>query len=86
MNLPSDPSKRKKIKEALVEAEKIMFLQDTNKVALKDISDRMKEELDIKPSDFNKWVKVWFDEAKANDQVADMEESISEVEILKGTK
>jgi len=84
MNLPSNPETRKKIKEALIEAEKIMFLQESNKVALKDISDRMKEELDIKPTDFNKWAKVWWDEAKANDQVSEMEENISEVEILKG--
>lgn len=86
MNLPQAPELRKKIVGALQEAERIMFLQDANKEALKDIATRIKDETEIKPAVFNGWVKVWYDEAKAHEELANAEEKIGEVEILKGIK
>ncbi|CAL9972003.1 transcriptional regulator [Vibrio phage D479] len=65
----STPNDKKEVINAVKEAAASLLRADSEKDLRKDIADRMKEEFEIKPADFNKVVK-WYHKQNRQEEAA----------------
>ena len=68
-----------RVKKAINEAVRLKWEQERVAMEIKDIADMLKEELEIKPADFNALVNTIFNDdlKKKKDKLEQLEEAIS---------
>lgn len=77
------PDEKEAFRSMVKEMVSLMLQRDSIQNHMKDIRDRAKEELDLKPTEISDYARLTFDTQKVKEKFEHMEEMFSEAEILK---
>jgi len=69
-----NPTEKQDLNKMLKESTDLFVQMESCKLAIKDIAERAKEELDLPTAEFNRYAKIAFDNQKARDQLEQAEE------------
>lgn len=83
MNIPKSANSRKKLTSYIAQSVQLLNEKDTLTDDLKNISDIVKEELDLSSKEYNSLVKVSYDINRVQSEIEDRQTAISNSEILK---